>query len=164
MNRGEKFNSISHLIGAALALAGFAVLVVSASLKGDPWKIVSFSVYGATLFALYFFSTLYHSLSGKAKELFQKIDHTAIYLLIAGTYTPFTLVTMRGGWGWTIFGIVWALAVAGIIQELALTTKHRILSVVIYLVMGWVVVIAFRPLMTVLPVWGLGWLVAGGLF
>ncbi len=164
MNKGEKFNSISHLIGAALALAGFAVLVVSASLKGDPWKIVSFSVYGATLFALYFFSTLYHSLSGKAKELFQKIDHTAIYLLIAGTYTPFTLVTMRGGWGWTIFGIVWALAVAGIIQELALTTKHRILSVVIYLVMGWVVVIAFRPLMTVLPVWGLGWLVAGGLF
>ncbi len=164
MNKGEKFNSISHLIGAALALAGFAVLVVSASLKGDPWRIVSFSVYGVTLFALYFFSTLYHSLSGKTKELFQKIDHTAIYLLIAGTYTPFTLVTMRGGWGWTIFGIVWGLAAAGIIQELALTTKHRILSVVIYLVMGWVVVIAFRPLMSVLPVWGMGWLVAGGLF
>jgi len=164
MYRDEKFNSISHLIGAALALAGLAVLVVSASLKGDPWRIVSFSVYGITLFALYLFSTLYHSLRGEAKALFQKIDHTAIYLLIAGTYTPFTLVTMKGTWGWTIFGIVWGLAVAGIIQELALTTKHRILSVVIYLVMGWVVVIAFRPLMRLLPVRGMVWLVAGGLF
>jgi len=85
-------------------------------------------------------------------------------LLIAGTYTPFTLVTIRGTWGWTIFGVVWGLAVAGIIQELALTTRHRILSVVIYLVMGWVVVIAFRPLMRILPAWGMMWLVAGGLF
>jgi len=164
MYRDEKFNSISHLIGAALALGGLAVLVVSASLKGDPWRIVSFAVYGTTLFVLYLFSTLYHSLSGNAKALFQKVDHTAIYLLIAGTYTPFTLVTMRGAWGWTIFGIVWGLAVAGIIQELALTTKHRILSVVIYLVMGWVVVVAIRPLMKVLPAWGMVWLVAGGLF
>ena len=164
MYRDEKFNSISHLIGAALALGGLAVLVVSASLKGDPWRIVSFAVYGTTLFVLYLFSTLYHSLSGNAKALFQKVDHTAIYLLIAGTYTPFTLVTMRGAWGWTIFGIVWGLAVAGIIQELALTTKHRILSVMIYLVMGWVVVVAIRPLMKVLPAWGMVWLVAGGLF
>jgi hemolysin III len=164
MYQDEKFNSISHLIGAALALAGLSVLVVSASLKGDPWKIVSFSIYGTTLFALYLFSTLYHSFRGNAKAIFQKVDHTAIYLLIAGTYTPFTLVTMRDTWGWTIFGIVWGLAAAGIIQELALTTKHRILSVVIYLVMGWVVVFAFRPLMKVLPVWGMVWLVAGGLF
>jgi len=164
MYKDEKFNSISHLIGAALALAGLAVLVVSASLKGDPWRIVSFTVYGTTLFVLYLFSTLYHSLSGHARDLFQKVDHTAIYLLIAGTYTPFTLVTMRGAWGWTIFGIVWGLAVAGIIQELALNTRHRILSVVIYLVMGWVVVVAIRPLMNVLPAWGMAWLVAGGLF
>ena len=164
MNRDEKFNSISHLIGAVLALAGLAVLVVFASLKGDPWKIVSFSIYGTTLFALYLFSTLYHSFQGKTKDLFQKTDHTAIYLLIAGTYTPFTLVSMRGAWGWTIFGIVWGLAIAGIIQELALKTKHRMLSVVIYLVMGWVIVIAIRPLMKVLPVWGMAWLVAGGLF
>ena len=164
MNRDEKFNSISHLIGAVLALAGLAVLVVSASLKGDTRKIVSFSIYGTTLFALYLFSTLYHSFQGKTKDLFQKIDHTAIYLLIAGTYTPFTLVSMRGAWGWTIFGIVWGLAIAGIIQELALKTNHRILSVVIYLVMGWVIVIAIRPLMKVLPVWGMAWLVAGGLF
>jgi hemolysin III len=164
MYRGEKFNSISHLIGATLAFVGLAVLVVSASLKGDPWRIVSFTVYGTTLFVLYLFSTLYHSLSGNAKALFQKVDHTAIYLLIAGTYTPFTLVTMRGAWGWTIFGIVWGLAVAGIIQELALTTRHRILSVVIYLVMGWVVVVAIRPLVNVLPAWGMAWLVAGGLF
>jgi hemolysin III len=164
MDREEKFNSISHLIGATLALAGLVVLVVSASMKGDPWRIVSFSIYGATLFALYLFSTLYHSLRGKSKALFQKIDHTAIYLLIAGTYTPFTLVTMKGTWGWTIFSIVWGLAVAGIVQELALKTKHRILSVVIYLVMGWVVVIAIRPLMKVLPVSGMVWLVAGGVF
>lgn len=164
MYRGEKFNSISHLIGATLALAGLAVLVVSASLKGDPWRIVSFSIYGGSLFALYLFSTLYHSVRGKAKAFFQKMDHTAIYLLIAGTYTPFTLVTLGGIWGWTIFGIVWGLAAAGIIQELALTAKRRILSVVIYLVMGWVVVIAIRPLMRVLPAWGMVWLVAGGLF
>jgi hemolysin III len=162
--KGEKFNSISHLIGATLALAGLAVLVVSASLKGDPWRIVSFCIYGITLFALYLFSTLYHSLQGEAKALFQKMDHTAIYLLIAGSYTPFTLVTMAGVRGWTIFGIVWGLAAAGIFQELVLTTKHRILSVVIYLVMGWVIVIVIRPLMNVLPLWGMAWLVAGGLF
>jgi hemolysin III len=164
MYRDEKFNSISHLIGATLALAGLAVLVVSASLKGDPWRIVSFSIYGGSLFALYLFSTLYHSVRGKAKTFFQKMDHTAIYILIAGTYTPFTLITLGGIWGWTIFGIVWGLAVAGIVQELALTTKRRILSVVIYLVMGWVVVIALHPLMKVLPAWGMVWLVAGGLF
>lgn len=164
MYRGEKFNSISHLIGATLALVGLAVLVVSASLRGEPWRIVSFSIYGTTLFGLYLFSTLYHSIQGKPKALFQKLDHTAIYLLIAGTYTPFTLVTLGGTWGWTIFGIVWGLAVAGIIQELALTTRHRILSVVIYLVMGWVVVIAIPPLMRALPPWGMVWLVAGGLF
>ncbi len=164
MYRDEKFNSISHLIGATLALAGLAVLVVSASLKGDPWRIVSFSIYGGTLFALYLFSTFYHFFRGKAKALFKKIDHTAIYLLIAGTYTPFMLVTLGGTWGWTIFGIVWGLAAAGIVQELALTTRHRILSVVIYLVMGWIVVIAVRPLLKVLPVWGMVWLVAGGLF
>jgi hemolysin III len=164
MYRDEKFNSISHLVGATLALAGLAALVVSASTKGDVWRIVSFSVYGATLFLLYTFSTLYHSFSGKAKGLFQKIDHAAIYLLIAGTYTPFTLVTLRGVWGWTLFGIVWGLAAVGIVQELLLKTRRRVLSVTIYIVMGWIVVIAFRPLMRVLPAQGMSWLVAGGLF
>ncbi len=103
MYRGERFNSISHLVGAALALAGVVVLVVLASLQGDLWKVTSFSIYGISLFLLYTLSTLYHSLRGRAKKIFKKLDHVAIYLLIAGTYTPFTLVTLRGAWGWTLF-------------------------------------------------------------
>jgi len=113
MYHGERFNSITHLVGAALALAGFVVLVVFAALQGDIWKIVSFSIYGTSLFLLYTLSTLYHSLRGRAKQIFMKLDHVAIYLLIAGTYTPLTLVTLRGTWGWTLFGIVWGLAIIG---------------------------------------------------
>jgi hemolysin III len=164
MDRGERLNSITHLAGACFAVAGTAVLVVSAGLKGDPWKIVSFSIYGATLVALYFFSALYHSIHGRAKTVLQKLDHIAIYLLIAGTYTPFTLVTLRGAWGWSLFGIVWALAVAGIIQEVLLARGKRVLSVVIYILMGWLMLIAIRPLIRALPAAGLVWLVAGGLF
>ncbi|MBE9540035.1 MAG: hemolysin III family protein, partial [Proteobacteria bacterium] len=111
MYKGERFNSISHTIGAVAALPGLVILVVLASYQGDPWKIVSFSVYGATLFLLYAISALYHSLRGKAKNFFRKLDHYAIYLLIAGTYTPFTLVTLRGGLGWSIFGVIWGLAI-----------------------------------------------------
>jgi hemolysin III len=112
MYHGERFNGISHLVGAALALAGLVVLVVFASLQGDPWKIVSFSIYGTSLFLLYLMSTLYHSLRGRAKQIFMKLDHVAIYLLIAGSYTPFTLVTLRGVWGWSLFVIIWGLAIA----------------------------------------------------
>ena len=101
MYKGERFNSISALVGAALALAGAALLVVLAARQGDPWKFVSFAVYGTSLLLLFLFSTLYHSLRGKAKNVFRKLDHNAIYFLIAGTYTPFTLVTLRGGWGWS---------------------------------------------------------------
>ena len=100
MYHGERFNSISHLIGAVAAAAGLVVLVVFAALQGDPWRIVSFSIYGTTLLLLYSVSTLYHSLRGRAKQIFRILDHNSIYLLIAGTYTPFTLVTMRGVWGW----------------------------------------------------------------
>lgn len=164
MNRDERLNTISHLVGAALALAGLVILVVQASLQGDPWKIISFSVYGFTLVSLYFFSTVYHAMSGKAKAILQKIDHSAIYLLIAGTYTPFTLVTLRGAWGWSVFSIVWGLAIVGIVQDIVLTTKRRILSVIIYLLMGWLVIIAIRPLTRVLPLAGFVWMVAGGLF
>ena len=164
MDQDERLNTLTHLVGAALALAGLIVLVVLASLKGDPWKIVSFSIYGVTLVALYFFSTVYHGIRGKAKAIFQKLDHSAIYLLIAGTYTPFTLVTLRGLWGWFIFGIVWGLAIAGIAQEIFWKTKNRILSVVIYLLMGWLVVIFIRPLVRALPAAGLAWMIAGGLF
>jgi hemolysin III len=130
----------------------------------DPWKIVSFSVYGTTLLALYFFSTLYHAISGKAKVIFQKIDHSAIYLLIAGTYTPFTLVTLRGSWGWSVFGIIWGLAIAGIVQDILLTAKRRFLSVFIYLLMGWLVLIVIRPLARILPSAGFFWILAGGVF
>ena len=123
MYRGEWFNSISHLVGAALALAGLVVLVVFAARQGDPWKIVSFSVYGTTLLFLYSFSTIYHSTQGRAKKIFRKFDHLAIYLLIAGSYTPFTLITLRGAWGWSIFGGVWSLAILGIVVDLKLIRK-----------------------------------------
>ena len=163
MYKGERFNSITHLVGAPLAIAGLSVLVVLASLQGDPWKIVSFSVYGATLLLLYLFSTLYHSLRGKAKAVFRKLDHAAIYLLIAGTYTPFTLVTLRGGWGWSLFGAVWGLAILGIVLDSLPRKGRRILPIVIYLLMGWLVVIALRPLVRALPVGGIVWMGAGGL-
>lgn len=164
--KGEKFNSISHVIGAALALAGLAVLVVLASLKADPWKIVSFSVYGTTLVLLYTCSALYHSFRGKAKEVFRKLDHCMIYLLIAGTYTPITLVTLRENhtaWGWSIFGVVWALAVFGIVWDSLPRKGARIIPVVIYLLMGWLIVVALKPMSHELPVGGFALLIAGGL-
>ncbi len=164
MYKGERVNSISHLIGTSLALAGLVVLVVQASLKGDPWKIVSFSIYGVTLVGLYFFSTVYHSVRGASKRVFQKIDHSAIYLLIAGSYTPFALVTLRGAWGWSIFGIIWGLALFGIIQDTLLTQVRRILSIVIYLLMGWLALVAIRPLAHALPGAGTDMLIAGGIF
>jgi len=164
MNRAERFNSITHLLGAAFALAGLVFLVVRASLTHDPWKIVSAGIYGGTLVALYFSSALYHSVQGKAAFILQKFDHAAIYLLIAGTYTPFTLVTLRGAWGWSLFGVVWGLALAGILQELLFKKRRNILSVVLYLVMGWIVVIVARPVLRALPGSGIFWLVAGGLF
>jgi hemolysin III len=164
MYHGERFNSISHLIGAALALAGLVVLVVFAALQGDPWKIVSFSIYGASLFLLYTLSTLYHSLRGRAKTFFQKLDHVAIYLLIAGSYTPFTLVTLRGVWGWTLFVIIWGLAIVGIIVDGLHKQGARTLQMVIYLLMGWLILVASYPLIKALPGGGLVLLVLGGVF
>ncbi len=163
MYHGERFNSISHLIGAALALAGLVVLVVFAASKGDPWEIASFSVYGTTLFLLYSLSTLYHSLRGRAKEIFQKLDHVAIYLLIAGTYTPLTLVTLRGTWGWTLFSIIWGLAIVGIIVDGLHKKGSRRLQMIIYLLMGWLIVVAIYPLTQALPKGGLILLMLGGL-
>ena len=164
MYHGERFNSISHLVGATLALAGSVILIVLASYKGDVWKIVSFSIYGASLFALYTLSTLYHSLRGRAKEIFQKLDHIAIYLLIAGTYTPMTLVALRGAWGWSLFGTVWGLAILGIILDAFHRQGQRVYQMVIYFIMGWLIVIASYPLIQTLPLGGLLWLLAGGLF
>jgi hemolysin III len=163
MYYGEKLNAITHLVAAALALAGTVLLVALAALSGDPWKVVSVSIYGLTLVLLYTFSVLYHSLRGHAKIVLQKLDHQSIYLLIAGSYTPFCLVTLRGVWGWSLFGVVWGLAVIGSLQEFW-AHKVRILSVVIYVVMGWAVVVALDPLRQALGSAGFAWLVAGGLF
>jgi len=164
MYKGERLNSITHLIGAAAALAGVAVLVVVASRQGDPWKIVSFSVYGFTLFTLYLLSALYHGIRGAAKPVLRKLDHLSIYLLIAGTYTPFTLVTLRGAWGWSLFGTVWGLALLGIVVDSLPRKGLRIVPVVIYLVMGWLCLIALKPLLDALPLAGFYWLLAGGVF
>ncbi len=163
MYYGEKFNSISHVVGAALAIAGAAVLITIGARLGDPWKVVSFSIYGAMLLLLYTTSALYHSLRGRAKDVFRKFDHCAIYLLIAGSYTPFTLVTLRGDWGWTLFGVVWGLATLGIVQEIWLAKGARWLSLAIYVMMGWSALAVIVPLISILK-GGFIWLAAGGAF
>jgi hemolysin III len=164
MYYGERFNSISHIIGAMAALAGLVIIVVEAASNGDPWKIVSMSIYGATLFLLYTLSSLYHSLRGRAKIIFRRLDHYAIYFLIAGTYTPITLVTLHGALGWTLFGIIWGLAVIGIIIDSLPRQKHRIPQVIIYLTMGWLALFALKSLIEVLPTAGFVLLLVGGLF
>ena len=163
MYYGERLNSFTHLAGTALAAAGTAVLVALAARSGDAWKIVAFSTYGAALCLLYGASTLYHSVRGRAKAVLRKLDHCAIYVLIAGTYTPFALVTLRGPWGWTLFGLAWGLAALGIAQEFVFGKGARRLSIVIYVVMGWMAVLALRPLAAALGAPGLAWLLAGGL-
>ena len=162
MYPGERFNSITHVIGSALAIAGTVVLIVVASLQGDPWKIVSFSIYGTTLILLYGASSLYHSTKGRAKDVFRKLDHSAIYLLIAGSYTPFTLVTLRGPWGWALFGVVWGLAIFGIVQELTIARGQRYPSLAIYVIMGWIAVIGVVPMIKALSWTGFLWVAAGG--
>ena len=163
MYRGERFNSISHLVGAALALAGAVLLIVVAARLGDPWKIVSFSIYGVMLVSLYVFSTLYHSVrGGRAKNVLRKFDHCSIYLLIAGTYTPFALVSLRDSWGWWLFGVIWGLALIGMAQEIWLAKGARVWSLVIYLLMGWLAMAVVVPLWRALTPAGFAWLAAGG--
>ena len=163
MYKGERFNSISHLVGASLALVGGAVLVTLAAIDGDAIRIASYSVYGVTLFLLYLFSTLYHSLRGTAKRVFRVLDHQAIYLLIAGTYTPLVLVALKGSLGWWLFGIIWGLATFGMALD-ALPRKGRMVPVIIYLVMGWLCVFALDKIVAALPPASFAWLVAGGIF
>jgi hemolysin III len=164
MNKEERFNSISHLIAAVASLAGLVLLVVPAARQGDPFKIVSFSIYGTTLLLLYTFSALYHSLQGTAKKIFRKLDHSSIYLLIAGTYTPFTIVCLRGSWGWSLLGIIWGLAVFGIVEEFFFKKRRRILPIFTYLLMGWLILIALNPLLRALPPPGFILLLLGGVF
>ena len=162
---GEEIaNSVSHGIGLVAALIGTPFLVVHAVRTGDAGFVVGSSIFAATMILLYLASTLYHALSnGKAKRVFRVIDHSAIFLLIAGTYTPFTLGVLSGAWGWTLFGMVWGLAVAGVVLKAFNRLPHPVLSTGIYLLMGWLVVIAIDPLLDRVPTAGLLWLVAGGL-
>ncbi len=162
MYHGERFNSSTHLVGTALAITGSAVLITRAALDGDPWKIVSFSLFGTVLVVLYAISTLYHSIrASSAKALFRRLDHCAIYLLIAGTYTPFTLVTLRGPVGWTLFGTIWAMAAYGIVRAWRDRSDDDP-SVWPYLVMGWLGAAAAVPLVARLGAGGMIWLAAGG--
>lgn len=164
MYQGERFNSITHLVGAVLALVGVTVMVTVASMQGEATRVLILTVYGVTLFLLYLFSTLYHSLRGRAKRVFQVLDHHAIYLLIAGTYTPFTLLVLDGATGWWLFGAVWTLAVVGIVQDSIPRKGSRVLSLLIYLGMGWLVLFALGPLIKALPAAAFWWLAAGGVF
>jgi hemolysin III len=159
----ELANSLTHGLGLLLSLIGAPVLIVSAATTGDPWRIVAASVYAATLILLYAASTLYHAVRGDhLKEICQRIDHAAIYLLIAGTYTPFMLVSLRGGWGWSIAGVVWGLAVLGVVLKSGFGARLPTLSTWVYLGMGWLIVIALRPLSQHVALGGLLWLALGG--
>ncbi|MBL7993893.1 hemolysin III family protein [bacterium] len=162
---GEEIaNSITHGIGAALSIAGLVILVVMAALHGDAWHIVSCAIYGASMIMLYTASTLYHSFQNpNIKHAMRILDHSSIYLLIAGTYTPFTLISLRGPWGWSLFGVVWGLALTGIIFKLYFTGRFNKASTIIYVLMGWIAVIAIKPMIDIIPFGGLALLFGGGL-
>ena len=162
MHRGEIFNSVTHLIGSVLATAGLVTLVWVSVRQPDPWRTLSFAVYGITLVELYLFSTLYHALSGRAKAVFRKLDHTSIYLLIAGTYTPFALNPLRGPVGYALLFVVWALAAVGILQEFLLRRRRRALSIFLYLLMGWLALSVAVPLSRGIGLSGMALLVCGG--
>ena len=164
MYKGERFNSISHLVGASLALVGGSVLVTFAAMSGETDKIVSYSIYALTLFLLYLTSTLYHSFPGPAKSVFRVLDHQAIYLLIAGTYTPFAMVALQGSLGWWMLGTIWGLAAVGVVLDGLRRTGPRIASLLLYLLMGWFCVFAMDSFVSALSPASLGWLIAGGIF
>lgn len=165
MYPGERFNSITHLVGVFLAVAGVSVLMTLAVLTNDPWKITSCAIFGAAMIFLYGFSTLYHSMKGVSKKVFQKLDYIAIYLMIAGTYTPFTLVTLRDKMGWWIFSAVWGLALFGILQELYRNpSPKRKLSLSLYLIMGWLIVTVSKTLFSLMAGPAMYFMILGGLF
>lgn len=160
----ERANTITHGIGIGLSIAALVLLIVRAVSYDDAWYVVSFSIFGSTLILLYLASTLYHGFTSKrVKAVLRMLDHSAIYLLIAGTYTPFLLVSLRGPWGWSMLGVIWGLALGGVTFKIVFGPKYEIISTAFYLLMGWVVVIAIKPLIAALPTVGLIWLVIGGL-
>ncbi len=161
----ELASALTHGLGATAALAGGAVLITLAALFGDGWQLGASIVFGITLLLLYVASTLYHAIQHPiVKGRLQVFDHCAIYLLIAGTYTPFTLIGLRGPVGWTLFGVIWALAVIGVIFKLFYTGRFKRLSTLVYIAMGWLVIVAAKPVMAALDAWTFGWLIAGGVF
>ncbi len=170
MHPGEKFNTFTHLFAAIVAIPGLIYLVILATATTDPWKITSVCIYGVTLLSLYICSSLCHGHSGRFEKLFEKMDHLAIYLLIAGTYTPYMLVTLRGVWGWSMLAAVWGLALIGILIDVwpkseaaKLEESNRVIQLTIYLVMGWMIVIALGPLIENLASNGVLLLALGGI-
>ncbi len=151
-------------MGAVFAIIATSILVTMAGLQGNVWKIVAFSIYGGMMIFLYLTSTVYHWTKGPWKNFFRQLDYISIYLMIAGCYTPFALVVLTGVWRWTIFGVVWGLALLGILQEIIIGKKTRILSLVIYVLMGWLIVVATGPMLENMPHTGIWWLALGGLF
>ncbi len=163
---GEEIaNAITHGVGAVLSLAGLVVMVALAALHSGVWQVIGCSIYASSLLILYLISTLYHSLThAGAKRVFQILDHCSIFLFIAGSYTPFLLVNLHGGWGWSLLGIVWGIAVLGIIFKILYIGRDEIVSVIVYITMGWLILVAIKPLMEHITHQGLDLLVAGGLF
>ena len=163
--RDEIASALTHGLGAVAALAGGAVLITLAAIYGDGWQLGASIVFGITLLLLYTASTLYHAIQHPvAKGRLKVFDHCAIYLLIAGTYTPFTLIGLRGPWGWGLFAAIWTLAIAGVVFKLFYTGRFKLLSTIIYIARGWLVVVAIKPMLQSIDGWTLGWLFAGGLF
>lgn len=162
--REQLANQLTHALGAVGSVVGWALMVVFSARHGDGWQVVSTAVFGASLVLLYTASTLYHSSrADRWRQLLRKFDHAAIFLLIAGTYTPFVLVTLRGPWGWSLFGVVWALAIAGVTLKFRWAGRFPLLSTLLYVGLGWLVLVAIKPLTAALPAGGLQLLVAGGL-
>ena len=158
----EKANSITHGIGALLSITGLVILMIAAVSRGDIWRIVSFSIYGTTLVLLYLSSTIYHGISNiRIKHIFQVLDHSAIYLLIAGSYTPLTLISLRGPWGWTLLGMVWGIALIGILMKAFFFDQTQVISTILCIIMGWLIIIAIKPLLQTIP-WGMFWWIAAG--
>lgn len=162
--KAELANTLTHGVGVVASIAVLTMLVIAAVRGGDPWEIVGVSIFGATMLLLYLASTMYHATEHPVRKARLKVvDHSAIYLLIAGTYTPFMIGAMRGGWGWSMFGVIWGLAAGGVVFKLFLTGKYQKLSTLIYILMGWLIVIAAVPMVRLLTPQTIAWLVAGGL-
>ncbi|HKY05867.1 MAG TPA: hemolysin III family protein [Blastocatellia bacterium] len=159
----EVANTITHGLGLALSVVGSLILLILSTLRGDTWQVVSCTIFGVTMVALYAASTLYHSFRNpRHKHILKILDHSAIYLLIAGTYTPFTLISLRGWVGWTLFAVIWTLSIVGIILKCVFIHEFKILSTLVYVVMGWIGIVAIKPLLASVPVAGIVWLIAGG--